>query len=140
MAAGSWCRIGRLGHNIADPNAARPGTGFVAAGNHSEVSMASTPAEPAPLIGQPSDDRLFPTLTPEQIERLSAFGHRRLLAANEAPLEPGMRTTSIFVVLRGALVIVRSSCDGEAVVARVEPGRFTGEVSVLAGQPSMSLI
>src|SRR5438105_4898842 len=102
--------------------------------------MARTPTDPAPLLGQAGDDRLFPTLTPEQIERLSAFGHRRLLAENEALLEPGMRTTSIFVVVRGALVIARSSCDGEAVVARVEPGRFTGEVSVLAGQPSMAFI
>ena len=102
--------------------------------------MASIPTGPGPLIGQAADDRLFPTLTPEQIERLSAFGQRRLFAANEALLEPGMRTTSIFVVLRGALVIVRSSSDGEAVVARVEPGRFTGEVSILAGQPSMAFI
>src|SRR5438477_9181984 len=102
--------------------------------------MARTRTDPAPLLGQAGDDRLFPTLTPEQIERLSAFGHRRLLAASEALLEPGMPTTSIFVVLRGALAIVRSTCDQEAVVARVETGRFTGEVSVLAGQPSMSLI
>jgi thioredoxin reductase (NADPH) len=102
--------------------------------------MGSTPTESAPLIGQADDDRLFPPLTSDQIERLSAVGHRRILAAGEAVLEPGMPTTSIFVVLRGALVIVRSSCDAEAVVARVETGRFTGEVSVLAGQPSMIFI
>ncbi len=102
--------------------------------------MANTPTESAPLIGQAGDDRLFPALKPEQIERLTALGHRRLLAANEALLEPGMPTKSIFVVLRGALVIVRPSCDDETLVARIEPGRFTGEVTLLAGQPSMVTI
>src|SRR5690349_9758564 len=102
--------------------------------------MANTPTEPASLTGQAGDDRLFPPLTPEQTERLTALGQRRHLAANEALLEPGMPTTSIFVVLHGALVIVRASCDDEAMVARIEPGRFSGEVSLLAGQPSMVTI
>ncbi len=102
--------------------------------------MANTPTEPAPLTGQAGDDHLFPPLTPEQIERLTALGQRRLLAANEALLEPGMPTTNIYVVLRGALVIVRPSCDNETLVARIERGRFSGEVSLLAGQPSMVTI
>jgi len=102
--------------------------------------MANTPTESVPLSGQAGDDRLFPALTPEQIERLDALGHRRLLTANEALVEPGMPTASIFIVLRGALVILRPSGDDEAMVARIETGRFSGEVSLLAGQPSMVTI
>jgi thioredoxin reductase (NADPH) len=99
--------------------------------------MANTPTESAQLYDQAGYDRLFPALTPEQIERLTAHGQRRVLAGNEAVIEPGAPITSIFVVLSGALVIVRPSCDEETLVARIEPGRFTGEVSLLAGQPSM---
>ena len=102
--------------------------------------MVDIPTESAPLIGQAGDDRLFPRLTPGQIERLSAFGRRRLLSANEALLEPGMPTAHIFIVLSGALVVVRPSCDDETLVARIERGRFSGEVSLLAGQPSMVTI
>jgi len=98
------------------------------------------PTEPAPLIGLADDERLFPALTPDQIERLTAHCTRRLLAPNETLVEPGMPTASIFVVLSGALVIVRSSCDNESIVARVTAGRFTGEATVLAGQPSMVFI
>ncbi len=102
--------------------------------------MARTPAETAPLSGSTDDDRLFPALTPEQIDRLSAFGRRRRLVAGEALIEPGTPITSIFIVLSGALEIVRPGCDEETFVARVGPGRFTGEVTLLAGQPSMALI
>ncbi len=102
--------------------------------------MARTSTEPAPLTGPTGDERLFPTLTSEQIERLSGFGQRRKLRASETLLEPGTPLTSIFVVLSGALAIVRPGCEEETFVARVEPGQFTGEVTVLAGQPSMALI
>ena len=96
--------------------------------------------ESAPLIGQADDDRLVRHSHPIR----SSASPQSVTGASspraKLVLEPGMPTTSIFVVLRGALVIVRSSCDAEAVVARVETGRFTGEVSVLAGQPSMIFI
>jgi thioredoxin reductase (NADPH) len=86
------------------------------------------------------DHRLFPILSGEQIARAAPCGSARACASGEVLLEPGTRTPSIFIVVRGEIEIVQPVCDAEHLIARLGPGQFSGEVGALAGQPAMVCI
>lgn len=89
-------------------------------------------AVPAPFL------REFPTLTPEQVERLAAHGHRRSVAAGEVLQRPGDPASRFFVVTQGRLVL-RSPIEsfGDVVFG---PRTFTGEVAILAGRGAIARI
>jgi thioredoxin reductase (NADPH) len=82
-------------------------------------------------------DQMFPRLNAAQIERLTAYGHRRRAEAGEIISEQGDSTRGIAVVIEGRMEIVSPSPTGEMVVAEYGPGDFTGEVSVLSGRHSL---
>jgi thioredoxin reductase (NADPH) len=98
--------------------------------------MATTP-QTGSSASEPADRRLFPVLTPEQRLRASQYGHARSCDRGDVLLAVGTRTPSIFLVVSGKVDIVQPACDEERHVARLGPGQFTGEVSALAGQPTM---
>lgn len=88
----------------------------------------------------PREDQLFPTLTPAQIERVAAHGQRRRVEAGQVLVEAGQAEHSFFAVVEGELEVIRTTCDGEEVVAAHHPGQFSGEVNLLAGRlPLMSI-
>ena len=64
------------------------------------IPLAATVADP---------DRLFPTLTPAQIERIARHGHRRAIASGDGLVEVGQRPVPFFVVLSGELQVLRPS-------------------------------
>ncbi len=80
------------------------------------------------------DERMFPTLTPEQIERATAHGRIRTVRDGEILIEAGTRYTDFFIVKTGRLDIVRPPGTDEHLVASLGPGQFTGETSLLAGR------
>jgi thioredoxin reductase (NADPH) len=82
----------------------------------------------------PHTERLFPTLTPAQVDRLAEYGTRRTVARGETLLEPGDPHVSCFVVVRGALEILRVANESEILVHRDGPGQFTGEANLLTGR------
>src|SRR5437660_10856799 len=82
-------------------------------------------------------ERIFPTLTSEQIERAAAHGHVRSVHDHEVLVEAGAKNTRFFIVRTGRLVIVRPPGTDEHRVASVGPGQFTGETSMLAGRPAL---
>ena len=51
--------------------------------------------------------QMFPQLTPAQIERISSIGHRRDVRAGEVLFDVGDQNTRFFVVISGAIDIVR---------------------------------
>ena len=57
--------------------------------------------------------QMFPKLTPAQVERISSVGHRRDVRAGEVLFEVGEQNTRFFVVLSGAIEIVRPVGDRE---------------------------
>ncbi len=81
-----------------------------------------------------SVEQAFPTLTASQIARIAAHGRRRPIAENEILLEASERPTHFFVVVSGRIDGVRTTPTGEDIVARIEPGMFTGELSMLSGR------
>ena len=81
-------------------------------------------------------ERLFPTLTPQQVERLATYGTRRSMRRGETLMEPGEAHASCFVVVRGSVEILRAEPAGETVVHVNRNGQFTGEANLLTGRPA----
>lgn len=82
-------------------------------------------------------DHVFPTLVAEHVARLAAYGESRHVASGEILLEPGATALYCFVVVRGAIEIVRETRESETVIHRHLPGQFTGEANLLAGRRSL---
>ncbi|MFN7974668.1 MAG: FAD-dependent oxidoreductase [Acidobacteriota bacterium] len=81
--------------------------------------------------------QMFPELTADQIERISSIGRRRDVRSGEVLFEVGEQNTRFFVVLSGAIEIVRPSGDGETQVTIHRPGGFTGEINMLSARRSL---
>jgi thioredoxin reductase (NADPH) len=79
-------------------------------------------------------DQVFPMLTSEQIARIAAHGQVRHVQRGEVLMEVGEQTPRFFVVTAGHIAIVRPSGVTEEFVAVLQPGQFTGEVTMLSGR------
>jgi thioredoxin reductase (NADPH) len=79
---------------------------------------------------------MFPLLTEAQMARVAAHGTRRRLSAGEALFQPGDHPIPFFVVISGAIEIVRPA-SGEVPIVVHGPGSFTGEANMLLGRPSL---
>ena len=83
-------------------------------------------------------DRVFPTLTPQQIARIEAHGRRRATTLGEVLVDVGDRPVPFFVVLRGAIESQRPREAGHIVIASIGPSQFTGEASLMSGRRSVA--
>jgi thioredoxin reductase (NADPH) len=81
-------------------------------------------------------EHVFPTLTPEQLARMTRHGRSRAVARDEV-LADAESQPRVFVVVRGRL---SAQVTGETarVIRELEPGQFTGEMSALAGRRSLA--
>jgi thioredoxin reductase (NADPH) len=84
-----------------------------------------------------SVERTFPTLTPEQVERIAAHGRVRQIRPGEVLVQPGDQIVPFFVITTGGIEIVRPSSANETLVVLYGPGQFTGEVNMLSGRPAL---
>ncbi len=81
--------------------------------------------------------QMFPRLTAAQIERISRVGRRRDVRAGDVLFDVGDQNTRFFVVLSGAIDIVRPIGDREEPVIVHRPGEFTGEINMLSARRSL---
>jgi thioredoxin reductase (NADPH) len=81
--------------------------------------------------------QMFPELTAAQIDRISSIGQRRDVRAGEVLFDVGDQNTRFFVVLSGALDIVRPIGDREEPVTKHGPSQFTGEINMLSARRSL---
>src|SRR2546427_13307691 len=86
----------------------------------------------SPATSGPRADRLYPTLTPAQIDRMAPRGRRRHVEQGEVLAQPGEQAARIFVVVAGRIDVVRPSPAAEGVVA-FGPGGFSREAAMLLG-------
>jgi len=80
-------------------------------------------------------ERIFPTLSPAQVQRIAVHGQVRSIRAGEVLFEAGEHVVPFFVVTAGRLEIVLPSGTTERLVTVFGPGQFTGEVNMLSGRP-----
>src|SRR5688572_20734687 len=93
------------------------------------MAMATEPIERAA--------QMFPELTPAQIERIASVGLRRDVRAGELLFDAGDQNIRFFVVLDGAIDIVRPIGEREEPVVTHSPGGFTGEINMLSARKSL---
>jgi thioredoxin reductase (NADPH) len=82
-------------------------------------------------------EKIFPKLTPAQIDRIAAHGHTRSVQPGEVLIEQGDTLVPFFVVITGEVEIVRPSGAAETLVTVHGSGEFTGEVNMLSGRRSL---
>src|SRR5689334_10440296 len=90
-----------------------------------------------PLTLSSGAERMFPTLTVAQIERIAARGARRSIDSGAVLIEAGAQIVPFFVITRGRVEVVRPSNGADVLVAVHGPGQFTGEVNMLSGRPAL---
>jgi thioredoxin reductase (NADPH) len=93
----------------------------------------------SPIAAQPSYpvtnvEQTFPKLTPDQIARVAAHGRVRRVERGEVLVGVGMPAATFWVVNSGTVEIIQPGVNGEATLRVINPGEFTGEVSMLSGR------
>ena len=76
----------------------------------------------------------FPTWDADTIAELAPYGVERDVADGEVLLQAGRRSDGFYVVLEGAVEVVRPDVESEVPVGLLKPGQFVGGVSLLSGQ------
>jgi thioredoxin reductase (NADPH) len=76
-------------------------------------------------------EKIFPKLTPAQIDRIAAHGRTRSVQPGEVLIEQGDTSVPFFVVITGEVEIVRPFGAYETLVTVHGYGEFTGEVNML---------
>ncbi len=79
-------------------------------------------------------EKIFPKLTPAQIDRIAAHGHMRSVQPGEVLIEQGDTSVPFFVVITGEVEIVRPFGAYETLVTVHSYGEFTGDVHMLSGR------
>ena len=82
-------------------------------------------------------EKIFPKLTPAQIDRIASHGHIRSVQSGEVLIEQGDTSVPFFVVITGEVEIVRPFGAHETLVTVHGSGEFTGEVNMLSGRRSL---
>jgi len=81
-------------------------------------------------------EKIFPKLTPAQIDRITAYGRMRSVQPGEVLIEQGDTSVPFFVVITGEVEIVRPFGAYETLVTVHGYGEFTGEANMLSGRRS----
>src|SRR2546425_10101313 len=87
------------------------------------------------LPGQRAE-RLYPTLTPAQLARITVHGRARHVERGEVLVQAGEQTARLFVVVAGRLGVFRPPVTREGLVS-LTPGMVPGEAPLLSGPPGV---
>jgi small-conductance mechanosensitive channel len=81
---------------------------------------------------------IFASLSDPQRAELADASHLAMYAAGEIIVREGDAGSSMFVMSRGEAIVTLVETDGE--VARIRPGGFFGEMSLLTGDPRSATV
>jgi thioredoxin reductase (NADPH) len=82
-------------------------------------------------------ERVFPTLTPDQVSRVAAHGRRRPTTRGDVLVEVGDKGMPIFVVVGGELQAVLPTNGSQTLIVRLHSGQFSGEASMISGRRAL---
>jgi thioredoxin reductase (NADPH) len=84
-------------------------------------------------------DQRFPTLKPEELDRLRRFGQPRAFATGEALVEVGQTGQGLTLIVSGEVAITQRDELGHVrPVVTHGPGSFMGELGQLTGRPALT--
>jgi thioredoxin reductase (NADPH) len=93
---------------------------------------------PPSVATRSQQERIFPVLTPAQIDRIAPHGRRRSTAQGEVLIHPGDAGAPLFIVLSGTLHAVRPGTSLPFVTH--QHGQFSGEAALITGRPALAQI
>jgi thioredoxin reductase (NADPH) len=97
-------------------------------------NTAGTPFSPASA----RYEQTFPTLTPQEIERLRRFGETRRFKNAEKMVEAGKPSPGLFVLLSGqAMAMEHDGLGRTTPIIEEGPGQFFAEVAQLSNRPAL---
>jgi thioredoxin reductase (NADPH) len=99
---------------------------------------ASDPVLPLQAAAVSHEERLFPTLTAAQIQRIAAHGRRRTIARGDVLVEAGAKVVPFFVVISGEIQVLRPSGGTETLIVTHRPGQFSGEGNMITGRRALA--
>ena len=99
---------------------------------------ASNPHVPLRPTAASPEERLFPTLTTEQIKRIAAHGRRRAIARGDVLVEAGDNVVPFLVVVSGEIQVLRQSDGTETLIVSHRPGQFSGEGNMITGRRALA--
>src|SRR3954463_12586592 len=83
-------------------------------------------------------EQMFPSLKPEEIDRIRRFGDLAHAKAGAVLAKAGEVSPGLMVILEGrARVNRRDAHDESHMIVEHEPGQFIGELAQLSGRPSL---
>jgi thioredoxin reductase (NADPH) len=82
-------------------------------------------------------DRVFPTLTSEQVSRIASHGRRRSTILGDVLIEVGDKAVPVFVVISGELQALRPAEGGDTLIVRHQAGQFSGEANMISGRRAL---
>lgn len=112
-------------------------------GGDEAAGQAFPPSDP-PSVARVADrpsarpERIFPILTPAQIERVLLHGRRRPTSHGEVLIRPADADAPFFVVLSGTLHALRPGTSLPFVTH--QHGQFSGEAALITGRPAIAQI
>jgi thioredoxin reductase (NADPH) len=81
------------------------------------------------------DGLAAPQLSPSELAEMADFGVEREVAAGDLLFEAGEASYDLFVILEGAVEVLRSAGkEDEVVISAFAAGTFVGELTLLTGQ------
>jgi thioredoxin reductase (NADPH) len=84
-------------------------------------------------------EQMFPSLSPEEIDRLRRFGTTRRYAAGELLFRAGDINSAMFVLISGSVGLSARDGLGHVLdIIELGPGGFLAEAGMLAGQPRLA--
>jgi thioredoxin reductase (NADPH) len=96
------------------------------------------PQQPLRPTAPSREERLFPTLTRDQIARISAHGRRRAIARGDVLIEVGDKVVPFFLLLSGEIQVLRPAGSREMLIVTHRPGQFSGEGNMLTGRRALA--
>lgn len=82
-------------------------------------------------------DELFPKLDEAQMARIATCARKLRVTCGQVLVEQGQPSPNFYVVLEGAVDILRVTLFGEELIRTERRGEFIGELDVLAGRQSL---
>jgi signal transduction histidine kinase len=90
------------------------------------------------MLHDPNEKSLFPRLTEEALRHMREVGEEVELADGTVLFAEGDRDYSLFVVLEGEMRVTKQVGGEETLLAIHEHGEFSGEISMLTGEPAIA--
>jgi thioredoxin reductase (NADPH) len=79
-------------------------------------------------------EKIFPKLTPVQVNRIVSHGHLHMIQRDEVLVKHGDSNVPFFVVVSGEIEIVGPASLAETLVTVYDAGKFKGELNTFSGR------